>query len=251
MHTLFEPETKAAGPLNMDGRLKLIALAIVLGLVLSSGGVIFPLLVIALSMLVPLTTKVSWRLMLFRVIEPAFIVTVLIALKSFSGDELLYVVPFPGHPLNIYHDGLMEGLELAVRIIAAIGAMTAVSLSTPFAEFLGSLSWLRVPGPFVEVSLFAYRYMRNLFEDAQVIYNSQKTRLGYSSPRRALTSMGTLAGSLVIKAFDQAEATAASLHQRGYDGTIPTYSRKPFVPGEAVATLVFVALITGLWFLWG
>ena len=251
MHNFFEPGTKAVGPLRMDGRLKLIALAIVIALVLSSGGFTFPLIVIALSMLVPLTTKVSWKLMVLRVMEPAVIVVVLVALKSLAGDELLYVVPLPGHPISIYHDGLMEGLGLAARIIAALGAMTAMSLSTPFSEFLGALSWFRVPGPFVEISLFAYRYMRNLFEDAQVIYNSQKTRLGYSSPGRALASIGTLAGSLVIKAFDQAEATAASLHQRGYDGTIPTYNRKPFMPGEAAASLAFVAIMAGLWVLYG
>lgn len=251
MHTPFEPAKKASGPLSMDGRLKLMALAIVLVLVLSSGGFTFPLMVIALSMLVPLATRVSWKLMALRILEPAVIVVVLIALKSLSGDELLYVVPLFGHPVSIYHDGLMEGLELAVRIIAALGATAAMSLSTPFAEFLGALSWLRVPGPFVEISLFAYRYMRNLFEDAQVIYNSQKIRLGYSSPRRALASMGTLAGSLVIKAFDQAEATAASLHQRGYDGTIPTYNRKPFRRDESLATLAFVAVMAGLWVLLG
>ena len=249
MSRLFEPRGNK-GALRLDARLKLMALALLLGLVLSSREFAFPLTVIALSMLVPLTTRISWKLMLLRVIEPAVIVAVLIVLKSLAGDELLYVVPLPGYSFNIYSDGLRDGLELAVRIIAALGALTAVSLSTPFTEFLRAMSWLKVPGPFVEVALFAYRYLKSLFEDAQVIYNSQKTRLGYSSPRRALASMGTLAGSLVIKAFDQAEATAASLQQRGYDGTLPIHNNKPFKAAEVIATLVFVGIMAALWTIW-
>ena len=248
MSSLFEPKKNALG---LDARLKLIVLAIVLSLVLSSGGFIFPAVVILISLFAVLTAKLSWRLMALRVLEPGVIVIVLIALKSLSGGELLYVLPLSGHPVSLYRDGLLEGLGLGVRIVAAVGAMTAVSLSTPFADFLGALSWFRVPGPFVEIALFAYRYMRNLFEDAHVIYNSQKTRLGYSSLRRSLSSMGTLAGSLVIKAFDQSEATAASLHQRGYDGTVPLYNNRPFRTIEVLSALTFVSIMALTWMRWG
>jgi len=248
MSSFFEPKKNALG---LDARLKLIALALLLALVLSSRGFAFPLTIISFSMLVPIVAKLPLKRMLLRVLEPAVIIAMLVALKSLSGKDLLYLVPLPGHPLSIYSDGLMEGLELGVRIMAAMGATAAVSLSTPFAELLGALSWLRVPGPFVEVALFAYRYMRNLFEDAQVIYNSQKTRLGYSTMRLTLSSMGTLAGSLVIKAFDQAEATAASLHQRGYDGTLPLYDNRPFRAWEVLTAIVFVAAMAGIWMRWG
>ena len=233
---------------GMDARLKILVLAALLCLVLSSKGALLPSCVLVGSFLTCLWIKVSWKMALIRLLEPLVIILVLVTLKSISGaGESLWDFTVMGHAVHIYRDGLHEGLMLALRIMATIGAVTAVSLSTPFAEFLGALSWLKVPGPFVEVALFAWRYLQNLFDDAHVIYNSQKTRLGYSSARRAFSSFGTLAGSLLIKAFDQAEATAASLHQRGYDGSMPIYNKKAFKAGEALQAVALVALMAVIW----
>ena len=95
--------------------------------------------------------------------------------------------------------------------------------------------------------MFAYRYIFVLFEDAQVIYQSQKNRLGYSTVKRGLSSFGTLAGSLTIKAFDHSESTTVAMVQRGYDGNIPLFRHKAFKSSEMIASAFVLLVMVVLW----
>ena len=88
--------------------------------------------------------------------------------------------------------------------------------------------------------MFAWRYLFLLFDDAQVVYAAQKNRLGYAGYRRGLRSFGTLAGALVIKAFDNSQTVTTAMVQRGYDGTMPLLRHRPFKFAEVVASLCIV-----------
>ena len=61
-------------------------------------------------------------------------------------------------------------------------------------------------------------------------------RTGSAMPgyRRGLRSFGTLAGALVIKAFDNSQTITTAMVQRGYDGTMPLLKHKPFRIGGSV-----------------
>jgi cobalt/nickel transport system permease protein len=136
---------------------------------------------------------------------------------------------------------------IASRIIGAVSVVALIGFSTPFAEFLAGLSWLRLPRGLIEILMFAYRYIFVLLEDATVIYNAQKNRLGYSTVRRGLSSFGVLAGCLTLKAFDNSQATTVAMVQRGYDGTMPLLKHRSFKPAEVALSAVF---LIGMGFLW-
>jgi cobalt/nickel transport system permease protein len=106
---------------------------------------------------------------------------------------------------------------------------------------MAALSWLKVPQVLIDVALFAWRYLFLLLEDAQVVYHAQRNRLGYVGYRRGLRSFGTLAGVLVIKAFDNSQSITTAMVQRGYDGDMPMLLHKPFVRAEIAFSLLFVA----------
>jgi len=80
-----------------------------------------------------------------------------------------------------------------------------------------------------------------------VIYNAQKTRLGYSSLKRSLISFGTLTGSLILKAFEHSQNTAVAMVQRGYDGNIPKATEKPFKTSEVLGAMTFTLAMGFLW----
>jgi cobalt/nickel transport system permease protein len=128
-----------------------------------------------------------------------------------------------------------------VSVVALLG------FSTPFTEFMAGLSWFRVPKGFIEILMFAYRYIFVLFEDAQVIYQAQKNRLGYSTVRRGLSSFGTLAGTLTIKAFDHSQNTTVAMVQRGYDGEMPMLVHRPFKSTELFASTLVLLIMGVLW----
>ncbi len=233
---------------RLDARVKLLVALALLGMVLSYRGFLFPVVIAFLCLVCCMKMQVPLRMFILRFSEPLFIVAVVIVLKLFfTGKVALFSLPLAGIDLVGHSDGLREGLLIGSRIMGAVSVVALMGFSTPFTEFMAGLSWLKVPKGFIEILMFAYRYIFVLVEDANVIYSAQKNRLGYSNIRRGLSSFGVLAGSLTLKAFDNSHNTAVAMVQRGYDGDMPFFKHKSFKLSEVAASLVFVALMGVLW----
>lgn len=233
---------------RLDPRVKLLAGLALLLMVVSCTGGAFPLLAAVISLGVCRVLGVSWRRLALRFAEPGFIAAMVVLLNLFfAGHEPLFALRLGGLELIGHRDGLQAGLLIASRIAGAVSVVTAVGSATPFTELMAALAWLRVPRGFIDVALFAWRYLFVLFDDAQVVYAAQKNRLGYTGFRRGLRSFGTLAGALVIKAFDNSQTVTTAMVQRGYDGTLPLLRHRPFRAGEVAAASLVVAMLGVLW----
>jgi cobalt/nickel transport system permease protein len=227
---------------QLDPRVKLLSAVALLAMVISSQEAGFPLLVTLISLALCSTLGVPARVLALRFSEPAFIaVTVLVLKLFFAGQVPLFTLQLAGWELVGHRDGLLEGLHIASRIAGGVTILAVVGFSTPFTELMAALSWFRVPQVLIDVALFAWRYLFLLLEDAQVVYHAQRNRLGYVGYRRGLSSFGTLAGVMVIKAFDNSQSITTAMVQRGYDGDLPMLLHKPFVALEVFCSLLFVA----------
>lgn len=248
MHIFTENLKKDHVLRALDARVKLVAALALLTMVLTYKGLVFPLFVLLLSVALLVWMRVPVKVFLLRFSEPLFIASVLVLIKLFfTGQNELFSIHLMGTSITGYSDGLLGGLIIAGRMLGAVSVIIVLGSATPFNEFMAGLSWLRVPRAFVEVLMFAYRYIFVLLEEALVIYNAQKNRLGYSSMRRGLSSFGTLSGSLTLKAFEHSQNTATAMAQRGYDGTIPVLRHKPFKPSDIIISGLFVAAMGCLW----
>ncbi len=231
-----------------DPRLKLLGAIGLLALVLSSRGFAFPLTAAALCIALCLVMGIRPGAVARRFAEPGFILVMVILLKLFlAGHSPLFSFQLCGFEIVGYGDGLREGALIASRIAAAVSIVSALCFATPFTELMAALSWLRVPREFIETALFAWRYIFVLFDDARIIHSAQKNRLGYSGCRRGLNSFGILAGSLVIKAFDNSRNVTTAMVQRGYDGAMPMLRHRPFRPVEVAASITFMVLMGIFW----
>ncbi len=226
-----------------DARVKLIVVLALLVMVLSYKGILFPLLIAAASLLICLKMRIPLRVMLLRFSQPMFIVMVVLLLKFFfSGEEALFSINFLGLAITGHTDGLMEGLRIASRVIGGVSLVVMLGFATPFIEFVAALSWLRVPKAFIEIMMFAYRYLFMFLEDANTIYSAQKNRLGYAGIKKGLHSFGVLTGALVLRGFEQSQKTADAMMQRGYTGDMPLLKGKPLKAAElAVAVLIVIS----------
>lgn len=234
----------------IDARVKLLASLIILIMVLSYRGFAFPSLVALASLLLCIRMRIPLRALVLRYSEPLFIAAIVLLLKVFfTGQDALFSLNIFGAEVVGHRDGLREGLLIGTRIISAVSVVAVLGFSTPFTQILAGLSWLRVPRSFIEILLFAYRYLFVLFEDAQVIYQAQKNRLGYSSFGRGMRSFGTLTGALTIKAFDHSQNTTIAMVQRGYDGVIPVRVHKTFKSAEIIASALILLVMGVLWIL--
>ncbi len=248
MHLISEHFKKGNALLRIDARVKILSALSLLFLVLTYKGFAFPLLTALVCLFFCITIKIPPRTVIMRFSEPMFIAAMVIVLKFFfSGKDVLFSVQIIGIGIVGHKDGLMAGLQIASRILGAVSVVAVLGFSTPFTEFMAGLSWLRVPKGFIEIAMFAYRYIFMLFEDAMVIYNAQKNRLGYSNIRRGLGSFGIMAGSLTLKAFEHSQNTTVAMVQRGYDGNMPMLKHKPFRHSEVIGSILFVLVAWAVW----
>jgi cobalt/nickel transport system permease protein len=233
---------------KIDARVKILVALAVLIMVLSYKGFVLPLFVTSLCLFLGIMMRVPLRTFMLRFSEPVFIASIIIFLKFFfSGSDILFSFDIAGIRIDGHKDGLLDGLMIAGRILGAVSIVALIGFSTPFTEFIAGLSWLKVPRGFIEVLMFAYRYVFVLIEDATVIYNAQKNRLGYSNMRRGLGSFSTLAGSLVLRAFEHSHTIIVSMVQRGYDGNMPMLNHKPFRPVEVIVSVLFITVMGFVW----
>ncbi|MCL5422594.1 MAG: cobalt ECF transporter T component CbiQ [Nitrospirae bacterium] len=201
---------------KIDARIKLLVALTILAMVLSYKGFALPLLVTSICLFLCIKMKIPLRVFMLRFSEPVFIASIILLLKFlFSGNDVMFSANIIGFKISGYKDGLVDGLMIASRILGAVSIVAVMGFSTPFTEFMAGLSWFRVPKGLIEILMFAYRYIFVLLEDALVIYNAQKNRLGYSSMRRGLNSFGVLSGSLILKAFEHSQNTTVAMVQRG------------------------------------
>lgn len=251
MHHFSRQPYDADHPLTrLDARVKLLCALVLLVMVLSGKGFAFPLLMAVMCLALCLSMGVRLRVLAVRFAEPLFIAVMVLLLKLFfSGHEPLFAFQIAGADIVGHADGLREGLLIASRIGGAVSLVALLGFSTSFTDLMAALAWLRVPRGFTEVALFAWRYLFVLLEDAQVVYSAQKNRLGYAGYRRGLRSFGTLAGALVIKAFDNSQTVTTAMVQRGYDGTMPLLRHKPFILKEVAMSCLFVVVIGFMWIL--
>ncbi|MCM0081088.1 cobalt ECF transporter T component CbiQ [Geomonas sp. Red32] len=240
----FTPHNPSATHLltRLDARVKLLCVLALLLMVISCHGMVFPLVVAFLCCLLCLRLGLPAKLLLLRFSEPLFIASGVLLLKLFfSGHLPLFTLDIFGLHLTGYRDGLLDGAAIASRIMGGVSLVALFGFATPFTEVMAALSWLKVPQALVDVSLFAWRYLFLLIEEAQVVYQAQRNRLGYAGYRRGLSSFGTLAGVLVIKAFDNSQNVTTAMVQRGYDGRMPMLSHQPFRGAEVALSILVVA----------
>jgi len=208
---------------RFDPRLKVtIVLAFILS-VISSSQVFSPLLVLVLCVGCMLSIRIPIRIMLIRFAPVAGVLVVLIGLRSFLvGVTPLWTFSIPGHDFTATSEGVREGALIGGRVAGAISAVMLSSFITPAPQVYATLLWFRAPRIWVEIAAMVYRYIFVILECARSAMLSQRARLGYVGTMRSLHSVGILAGSVCVRAFEQAEGTHRAMLARGYTGTMPT-----------------------------
>ena len=237
---------------SIDARVKIIVTLALLVMILSYKGFVFPLIVLFLTFILCLMIKTPLKLLFLRFSGPLFIASMVVILKFlFTGEEPMFSIKLLGVTITGYSDGLLDGLKIACRILGAVSIIAVLGFTTSFIEIIAGLSWCKIPRDFIEILMLAYRYIFVLLEDAFVIYNAQKNRLGYINVRCGLKSFGILAGTLVIKGFDQSQKTSEAMLQRGYTGNMPLSSGRDRMSLSEVAFAAIFLIFAGIiWRIW-
>ncbi len=233
-----------------DPRVKvLLALSAIVAVVLSHRPAL-PLLVAGGSVGAMLLIGMPARLLALRYTAPLGIAAIICVLRPFFIDgDPLWVLPVGGWELTATREGVADGLLIGSRVIGSVSAMILLSAVTPAYRIFAVLRWARVPRTLVEVAMLMYRHIFTLIGHASDAISAARVRLGFSSARRAVSTMGLVAGGVLTQSLDQAERTHQAMRARGYRGELPMGRMEPLSLRGLAAILGGAALIAGAYLL--
>jgi cobalt/nickel transport system permease protein len=235
---------------RVDSRAKIVFCLVCLTLVVASSGLLVPLIAGVLGLALTLSSGVRPRSVALRMSEPLFFAFILALFQAFiTGGAPVWGITVLGHNMPVSLAGLHKGTLILARVFGGAGVVLFLSMTTPAHRLLSAAAHLKFPRGLVELSLFAYRYVFVLMEDALTVYQAQRGRLGYSGFGRGLKSLGVLAGSVFLRAYAQAEATGQAMSMRGYTGEyIPVYRERLHVSDAALLCLMLAPCLAA--YLW-
>ncbi|MCX6900420.1 MAG: cobalt ECF transporter T component CbiQ [Verrucomicrobia bacterium] len=237
---------------RVDPRAKLLVATTAILCVILSTSPALPVTVFFLSVAATLALRIPTRLVALRLAAPLGIVAVLALLQSFtSGATPLWSVPLGAWKLTATREGVHAAALTASRVCGAVSVVLLLSLVTPAHRIFHALRWFRVPQGWVEIAMLMYRYTFTLLDLTADLTAAQQLRMGYAGAGRALTSMGAVCGTVIIRSVDQAVRTHEAMVLRGYRREIPFGPMPPLaardccVTGLAVVALFLLYAIIG------
>lgn len=154
---------------------------------------------------------------------------------------VLVILPFTAE------NGLFDATVIALRAVA-LGTLSLVILrTTPLSLTLTAANRLKVPGVLVQVAQLAYRYSLLLFAETRRLRVALRAR-GFRpvTDTHTYRTLGSSAGTLLVRGGDRAERVADAMWTRGFDGTFRTLTAFRTTAGDVAGFLLLVAAFAGL-----
>ncbi|HEB72167.1 MAG TPA: cobalt ECF transporter T component CbiQ [Nitrospirae bacterium] len=237
---------------QLEPRVKILTAGLAVCLVLFSNGPLFPASMFAVSLSATIAAGVPARLAMLRITGPLGVAAMILLIKSvLTGSTELFSIDLLSLHLVFTNEGFSEGINIAFRILGALGVVQFLSVTTPAHDIFRALRWLGFPHGWVEVAMLMYRYTFELFETAIDMSSAQKTRLGYSNAKRGLASAGELAGAVILRSMDKAVSANEAMVARGYKGVIQFDPPRPVERRDLAYGFMASTLILSLYFITG
>ncbi len=139
----------------------------------------------------------------------------------------------PALPVDVTREGLALFGHVLVKAFLAILAMTLLNATTPFAETLKALEWLRTPKLIVALLACVYRYLFVLFEEKERLLRARRCRLIRPPLKLKYKSLAQIISTLFLRTFERGERVYQAMGARGYTGEVRTLHAHPLGHLEA------------------
>ena len=225
---------------RIDPRIKFVTAVGMIVSILLSTTFVWPLTVLYICVTAILGMRIPLKIVIVRMIPPIMIVAVIVLLRSFlvSGNTL-FEIDLSFTTIRASREGLIEGLLIGSKVTGAVSIILLLSLTTPAYKIFLSLLWLKVPNLWVEIAMMMYRFIFALLDHTANVISAQQARLGYINTKKALSSVGTLAGAVLLGAIDQSQRTTEAMMLRCYTGRFVTESLPPLKKTDILLVLSF------------
>ena len=210
-----------------------------------------PRAALAVAALICLVTLVGARVAARRYLRVAAPALIFLAVSCLS---LAFSVNVggPTSAFDLTPSGWQQVGEVGARSLGALAALLFLVLTTPLIDLIALLRQLRTPEVLLEIMVLCYRMLFVFSEAVHDTLTAQSARLGYSTNRLALRSLGGLAANLTLQVWQRASDLNVAAQSRNNDGPLrflePTYAngrRDLALAVAAGSALVALALLLG------
>ncbi|MFQ3627984.1 MAG: cobalt ECF transporter T component CbiQ [Cyanobacteriota bacterium] len=183
--------------------------------------------VLAIALLLYTVSRLPLSFLRSRLRYPGyFLLGVVALLPFFSGQTILWQLG----PLALRQEGLSAMLLIAGRFLAIVTTGFILLGTTPFLTLVAALRSLGLPPVLADMTLLTYRYLFDLAETLSQMKLAMRLR-GFGQarsgdrpwlsipflPRRSeIGHLSALAGTLLIRSYEQSERVYKAMRLRGY-----------------------------------
>lgn len=199
-----------------------------------------------------LTSKLPIAFLLSRLRYPGFFLLALVLLLPFSvGSTVLVQIGF----IALRQEGLQALVLIATRFICILTIGLVLFGTAPFATHVKAARSLGLPAILADMTLLSYRYIEQLGEDLATMQRAMRLR-GFRAnrlSRRNLKVLASLAGTLLVRSYEQSEQIYKAMILRGYGHTSRYHpykdkinsSHKAMITGSITALLATLLIAVG------
>ncbi len=121
----------------------------------------------------------------------------------------------------------LRSLYLGARVAASLSVLRLLTAKLPLERLLALLQRWGLPALLADLLFLSLRFSYVLGELAAQMTRAARARLGFSSLRSALASMGLIGGNLWVLAAEKAGWSYMAMEARGYRGRLALYAPEP------------------------
>ena len=172
---------------------------------------------------------------------PGFFLLITVVLLPFlSGQTVLLRIG----PLSLRQEGCLDLLLIVARFVCILTTGLILFGTAPFLTTIKAMRALGLPSILADMTLFSYRYIYEIGADLETMETAMGLR-GFRARHigsRTLGVLASLAGSIVVRSYEQSERVYKAMVLRGY-GRSPRLPENHSVHARDVVALCVTLVI--------
>ncbi len=202
--------------------------------------------ILTLTGVLYLLSQLPFSFLLTRLRYPGiFLLSITALLPFFSGETILWEWGI----ITLRQEGLLAGVLIVGRFLAILITSFVLFGTHSFLNLIKTLRSLGLSPILTDMMLLSYRYLFELTEQLNTLQKATQLR-GFQPTKfnqRNLQVYAALAGSLLVRSYQQSQEVYKAMQLRGYGSSVKSHQSKSKIDVYSIMALILcLAIAAGL-----
>lgn len=199
---------------------------------------------LAVSLTLYIVSRLPLSYLLTRLRAPGFFLLIMAVLLPFlAGRTVILRIG----PLALRQEGCLNLLLIVAKFVSILTVGLVLFGTAPFLTTIKAMRALGLPPILADMTLFSYRYIYEIGDDLETMEKAMGLR-GFRARRlggRTLSVLASLAGSILVRSYEQSERVYKAMVLRGYGRSPHAQEAFEAKPCDAIALCVALLVAAG------